>query len=205
MSGCLSWCKKADYNFGRSRILETVLGTGWTALLVFTDELWGNSCLRARWWSGTQKVGEVRWEQSSSLHSIKVRLLTWASKIKVLLSILLVVHLVCNVTVPPFQCCHGSSFHTMGYFLCKPSVWCLKCCFSTNKRDTGVWLGRWGPWRQKDACTNRKLFPAVEGWVIQATSLLCAGTGRCLSPAVLAGSWAAVKCCAAHFGTCTLL
>lgn len=69
-----------------------------------------------------------------------------------------------------------------------------------TRGDTGVWLGRWGPWRQKDACANRKWFPAVEGWVIQATSLLCAGTGRCLSPAVLAGSW---QCCAAHFGTCT--
>lgn len=62
---CAVPCKAAKKltSFGKSGVPETVLGTGWVALFIFAGELWGNSCLRARWWSGTQKVDEVEAEQ----------------------------------------------------------------------------------------------------------------------------------------------
>lgn len=57
------------------------------------------------------------WKQSSSLHSTKVRLLTWASKVKALLSILLVVTLSeMSLYLSPSSC-HGPSSHTTEYFL----------------------------------------------------------------------------------------
>lgn len=202
---CAVPCKAAKKltSFGKSGVLETVLGTGWVALFIFAGELWGNSCLRARWWSGTQKVDEVEAEQQPAFCQGQATHMGACC---------------CQVNKSPTQhppscasClkwyCISFPVAVMGLVFIQRDVsyadfqsdaW--SAVPAQTRGDTGVWLGRWGPWRQKDACANRKWFPAVEGWVIQATSLLCAGTGRCLSPAVLAGSW---QCCAAHFGTCT--
>lgn len=169
--------------------------------------LWGSSCLRARWWSGTQVV-EVEADQQPAFCQGQATPLgvcccqvnksptqhppSWASCLK------------CRCTSSPVAVT-GPVFMPweISYADFQSDAW--SAVSAQTRGDTGAWLGRWGPWRQKDACANGKWFPAVEGWVIQAASLLCAGTGRCLSPAVLAGSGAAMKCCAAHSGICTPL
>lgn len=204
---CAVPCKAAKKltSFGKSGVLETVLGTGWAALFIFAGELWGNSCLRARWWSGTQKVDEVEAEQQPAFCQGQATHMGACC---------------CQVNKSPAQ--HPPSCAS-----------CLKCyCTSFPVAVMGPVFIQWDvsyanfqsdAWSAVPAQTRGDRCLAGQVRSLKAEGCLCkqemipscGGMGypgyilavcrhRQVSESSCVGRiMAAVKCCAAHFGTCT--